>query len=127
LEGLSRNLGLSAAFFMSHTKGLLTVVLVSPTFHPDAVMVELRRHQDGWFVWFVRPNTCDAQFFAKSDVGEDIDARALINEGNVVMYIESCLRAAGYKGVSRRSAAVGVDVAAVWDVGPSDPRSESPG
>jgi hypothetical protein len=36
-------------------KVLVAVVLVSLTFHPDAVMVELRRRQDGWFVWFVRP------------------------------------------------------------------------
>lgn len=100
---------------------------MSPTFHPDAVMVELRRHQDGWFVWFVRPHVRDFEFFTRGDVGEDIDARALNNEGNVVRYMESSLKAVGYKGLSRRPTVVGDDVAAVWDVSPTNRHKESPG
>ena len=97
---------------------MVAVVLVSPTFYPDAVMVELRRHEDGWFLWFVRPHMRDFEFFARSDVGEDIDALALINEGNVVRYMESRLRAAGYKGISRRPTVLEANVAAVWDLTP---------
>jgi hypothetical protein len=111
---------------MAERKVLVAVVLVSPTFYPDAVMVELQRHEDGWCVWFVRPHMRESQFFKRSDIGEDIDERALINEGNVVRYMESCLRAAGYRGISRRSTVVGGDVAAIWDLEPTARHSAPP-
>jgi hypothetical protein len=39
--------------------------------------------------------------FIRSGVGKDIDAHALVNEGNVVSYMESQLKA-GYSDITRR-------------------------
>lgn len=80
---------------MSPAKGLVALVLEPPTLHPDAIMVELGRHEDGWFVWFLGPHTRDFEFFTRSDVGEDVGERAVKSEGNVVWHVQSCLRAAG--------------------------------
>jgi hypothetical protein len=110
---------------ISRAKGLVVVVLVSPTFHPDADVVELHRHHDGWSLSFVRPYGRNYQLFTKNEVGEDIGERAVKNEGNVVRYMESCLRSVGYEGLNRRSTAIGVDIVAVWDVTSPDGHSES--
>jgi hypothetical protein len=97
---------------------LVVVVLVSPTFHPDADSVELHRHKDGWSLSFVRPHGREHQLFTTQEVGEDIGERAVKNEGNVVRYVQSCLRAAGYEGISRRPTDFEADVVAVWDLAP---------
>jgi len=94
------------------------VVLVSPTFHPDADSVELHRHKDGWSLLFVRPHGRENQLFTKNEVGEDIGERAVRNEGNVVRYVQSCLRAAGYKSIRRRPTDLSAEVVAVWDLTP---------
>ena len=94
------------------------MVLVSPTFHPDADSVELHRHKDGWSLSFVRPHGREHQLFTKNEVGEDIGERAVKNEGNVVWYVQSCLRAAGYRSISRRPIDLSGEVVAVWDLTP---------
>ena len=96
----------------------MVVVLVSPTFHPDADSVELHRHKDGWSLSFVRPLGREHQLFTKNEVGEDIGERAVKNEGNVVRYVQSCLRAAGYGSIRRRPTDCSAEVVAVWDLPP---------
>jgi hypothetical protein len=95
------------------------MVLVAPTFHSDGVSAELRRREDGCEVRFIRPRGCHSEYFSRDTVRGDIGARAVKNEGNVVRYVESCLRAAGYGGISRRPTVVNAEIAAVWDLMPS--------
>jgi hypothetical protein len=97
---------------------LVVVVLVSPTFHPDADSAELRRQEDGWSLVFVRPHEREHQIFTKNEVGEDIGERAVRNEGNVVRYVQSCLRAAGYRSIRRRRIDPSCEIVAVWDLTP---------
>jgi len=95
------------------------MVLVAPTFHADAIAAELRRREDGWDVRFIRPRGCHCEFFSRDTVRGDIGARAVKNEGNVVRYVESCLRAAGYRAITRRPTVIDPEIAAVWDLMPS--------
>jgi len=95
------------------------MMCVTPSFHDDAMSAELVRQEAGWFVWFVLPSARLHDFFTKEEVAHDIGTRALTNESNVIRYIESQLKAAGYQGVSRRPSLVGgADIAAAWDFAP---------
>jgi len=89
--------------------------MVALSFYADATSAELIPDDGGWFVSFVRPSANKCQFFTKDDVCDDLGPRALKNQGNVIRYFESRLKAAGYIGVTRRTRATGVEVAAVWD------------
>jgi hypothetical protein len=92
------------------------VVLVAPTFHSDAISIELRRREQGWDVCFVGTQERESEFFSRAAVRDDIGDRAVKNEGNVVRYVESCLRAAGYRSIARRPTGAKMEVAAVWDL-----------
>jgi len=98
---------------------MAVVVSVSLSCHPDATSAELICQDDGWFVWFVRPESRDSDFFTREDVGGDIDAHALHHPGNIERYFESRLKAAGYVDVTRRSSGVGVQGVVVWDFTPT--------